>query len=121
MNTVKTKVSSDGENVQMYITPSDYEEFLTECNDTNVRLVPGTKIEPQSNYVYINKETKRLNVNIDDWPEEDHIKISYLYIQDAITVKGYIKYGLWGRILRFLTPKPKRTYYGGPLVSQNWS
>jgi hypothetical protein len=83
------------------ISVSNTEIFLEIPNDLTFRfsngysilkpckiaLKPGSDEKPQSNYVYIPKSTKNLEMSLDSWPKEEHIRISYMSLQSFDAIK----------------------------------
>jgi hypothetical protein len=96
------KVVSDGTTVKGYIEPSnghpnltmqfsDGKTILTTTPADTVTLIHGSDTFPQTNYVYIKKANKILEVSGSDFPEEEHIKVAKLAIAapaTAVTEKG---------------------------------
>jgi hypothetical protein len=64
-----------------------------------INLTAGSDSSPTENYVYITQDDKtNLQVDTNNWPTTEHIKVAYLFLQSAPTVAGL-----------------------GSLVNQNWN
>ncbi len=64
-------------------------EYILDCTPAQtIALTPGTIAIPQENFVYIPISTKVLTVSTTQWPAEEHIKISYFFVQTAAYVQS---------------------------------
>jgi hypothetical protein len=88
------RVSSDGVTITGSLENSDLINDLTIMFSdgfytfdvtpaATVTLTAGTDTNPQSNYVYIDKATKTLQVSTSDWPVAEHARIAYVYLRSA--------------------------------------
>ena len=64
-----------------------------------IALTAGTATSPQANYIYVPESTKVLTKSTTGWPATEHIKVTYVVVQDAVTVQTD----------------------GGALINQNWN
>jgi hypothetical protein len=96
--TIDFSVYSDGTNITGYLKPSNDHPDLTmifsdgfTILDTSppatINLIAGTDINPQTNYVYIPKNTKTLTVSTSSWPTAEHIKIAEVALRSALSTK----------------------------------
>jgi len=53
-----------------------------------IELTPGTDSLPVTNYIYVLKSTKELEVSTDSWPfSVEHIKVAQVFLQSAVTTQ----------------------------------
>ena len=63
---------------------------LLDCTPPlTLTLVAGTDISPVENYVYIPLSTKVLTLSNTNWPSDEHIKITYAFVQSATDVENH--------------------------------
>jgi len=102
-------VVSDGTTISMSLAPSagpgdltmNFSDgaFTLNCTPScSIGLTAGTVASPQENYVYIPLSTKVLTTSTTTWPAEEHIKVSYFFVQTAAYVQS-----------------------DGALINQNWN
>ena len=86
-------VTSDGAIVTMTLTNTDSDNFLTmqfsdaisqlDVTSSTIALTAGSDTSPTENFIYIPQSTKILTKSTSDWPNEEHIKISYFLVPSA--------------------------------------
>lgn len=76
---------------------SDGFTLLDTSPPANINLTPGTDENPQSQYVYIPKDTKVLTHSTADWPVDEHIKVASIALQSAATtqIQGALRNQNW--------------------------
>lgn len=65
---------------------------------TSIALTPGSDTSPQTNFVYIPRDTKALTVSTSSFPSGEHAPIATAIVQSASTVQskpGALKLHLW--------------------------
>jgi len=73
--------------------------FTLDCTPAaTVTLTAGTIASPQENFIYVPISTKTLTKSTTGWPSEEHIKVTYTYVQTAAYVAS-----------------------DGALINQNWN
>lgn len=85
-------VSSNGSQFWGTLTPQNGHDNMTlifsdgfsDLNpiDPSINLTAGTDVNPQSNYIYVTKANKILEVSTSDWPvTKEHIKVAEILLQ----------------------------------------
>ena len=106
--TFNALVTSDGTTVTMSLEQAGGGDLTMQFSDgistldctpaDTIVLNTGFDNNPQTNYVYLPQSTKVLTVDNNDWPDTEHIKVSY-----------------------FLLPSAGFVQSGGAYVNQNWN
>ena len=86
-------VTSDGATVTMTLTNAGGDSFLTmqfsdaisqlDVSSSTIALTAGSDLSPTENFIYIPQSTKVLTKSVSDWPNEEHIKVSYFLVPSA--------------------------------------
>jgi F0F1-type ATP synthase epsilon subunit len=102
------RVTSDGATITFSLSGKDGGDLTMQFSDgdsildctppAEVTLSGGTATVPQANYVYVPQSTKTLTASTTNWPGTEHIKVSFLFCQDAPSLSAT-----------------------GPLINQNWN
>jgi hypothetical protein len=66
---------------------SDGLTIFTATPDVTITLTAGTDAIPQTNYVYIPKDTKVLTVSTASFPTDEHAKVATIVLQSASTTQ----------------------------------
>ena len=90
---------SSGFDLTMQFSDGDTVLDCSDCTvDTNGTLVAGISTSPIGNYIYILQSDKLLTSSTAGWPDEEHIKVTFIFIQSATQVEA-----------------------DGALINQNWN
>lgn len=79
-------LSTEGINENMTMVFSDGFSILDLSSGATISLTSGTDTVPQPNFVYIPISTKVLTNSIVEFPIEEHIKVSTVYLRSASSV-----------------------------------
>lgn len=83
---------------------SDWLITLDTTPALTIELTAWTSTVPQSNYVYIPKDTRVLTLSTSTFPSDEHIKVAYIVLLDATTTEDdwALRNNNWNDHLKFI-------------------